>query len=341
MRSVYYKNLGSDAKYYDLAYECFLKRGKSFKVGFSNVPISDLLDKVLDDHPEIFYASGKGRISQTFFTREYHLDFDYSPSETEKISRYLEDVADDIISKVINDHQSEYDKFLALHDYLKTNVEYDYESYHIIKSYRGLSMRKKSVIEAANIIGPLLNKKCVCEGFAKAYKYLCDKIGLECWVVVGTSIVHRESHAWNIVCINGYYHHVDVTWDVQDVDSSDFPNYGYFCLSDDEISKDHKWERRYYPAAPSSPYNYFKVNNSIIDSKAQLESFFYNSLQNEEEYILFKVVRGSLLEREISGCRYEVFKKALARCKYVKVKDTSTTFIESQLVYLTKVEYDY
>ena len=49
------------------------------------------------------------------------------------------------------------------------------------------------------------------------------------------------------------------------------PNYGYMNLSDDEIAKDHTWNRKHYPECPSSPYNYFRVNNALLDSKAQLE----------------------------------------------------------------------
>ena len=73
------------------------------------------------------------------------------------------------------------------------------------------------------------------------------------------------------------------------------------AMSDDEIAKDHTWNRKHYPACPTAPYNYFSVNNALLDTKAQLESLLYNSFQMEEEIIMFRVVRGSLLEREINA----------------------------------------
>lgn len=181
---------------------------------------------------------------------------------TTDASGQLDAAAQSIISEHINDHQSDYDKVRSLHDYLKSNLEYDTVA---ASSHRP---NERNIAEAHNIIGALLKRKCVCEGFAKAFKFLCDKIDLECWVVSGkgSSSIGVGPHAWNIVKINGYYHHVDVTWDNQYSDSSSMPNYGYMNLSDDEIAKDHTWNKKHYPECPSSPYNYFRVNNALLDS---------------------------------------------------------------------------
>lgn len=140
----------------------------------------------------------------------------YSPAEATKIRGQLDAAAQSIISEHINDHQSDYDKVRSLHDYLKSNLEYDTVA---ASSHRP---NERNIAEAHNIIGALLKHKCVCEGFAKAFKFLCDKIDLECWVVSGkgSSSIGAGPHAWNIVKINGYYHHVDVTWDNQYSDSS-------------------------------------------------------------------------------------------------------------------------
>lgn len=162
----------------------------------------------------------------------------YSPAEATKISGQLDAAAQSIISEHINDHQSDYDKVRSLHDYLKSNLEYDTVA---ASSHRP---NERNIAEAHNIIGALLKRKCVCEGFAKAFKFLCDKIDLECWVVSGkgSSSIGAGPHAWNIVKINGYYHHVDVTWDNQYSDSSSMPNYCPECdtaLSGDTASRQY------------------------------------------------------------------------------------------------------
>ena len=177
----------------------------------------------------------------------------------------------------------------------------------------------------------------------RAMKYLCDKISLECYVVCGTgnSPLAMGPHAWNIVRINGYYHHVDVTWDNQYSDSAEIPNYGYLNLSDDEIAKDHTWDRRLYPACPTSPYNYFRVNDALLDSRAMLESFLYNSFQNEEEFVMFRIVRGSTLEREINGCLPDCIQRASARCKYIRATSFRYGSVPEQLTFFVRPSYEY
>ena len=69
-----------------------------------------------------------------------------------------------------------------------------------------------------NIVGALLDGIAVCEGYAKSFRYLCDKLDVLCMVVTGvaTSKIDgvRGSHAWNIVRVHEKgCCHVDVTWD--------------------------------------------------------------------------------------------------------------------------------
>ncbi len=53
----------------------------------------------------------------------------------------------------------------------------------------------------------------VCEGYAKAFKYLCDVAGITCYTVTGTMDggTGAGPHMWNIVTIDGRNYLVDVT----------------------------------------------------------------------------------------------------------------------------------
>ncbi len=61
------------------------------------------------------------------------------------------------------------------------------------------------------------NTKVVCEGYAKAFQYLCDLSvfgsGTACYTVTGVmgDGVNSENHMWNIVALNGENYLVDVT----------------------------------------------------------------------------------------------------------------------------------
>ena len=59
--------------------------------------------------------------------------------------------------------------------------------------------------------GALMEGKSVCQGYAYAFKLLCDKAQIPCWIVTGT--YGDEPHAWNYVWVDNNYYLVDVTWD--------------------------------------------------------------------------------------------------------------------------------
>ena len=95
-------------------------------------------------------------------------------------------------------------------------------------------------------VGVLLYDISVCEGMAKAFKYLADRAGIHSLVVYGTHGDNTNTsvgHAWNIVYVD-YLHpyHIDVTFDntLMDNQSSEI-RYDYFLLSDDQMT-DYQFE---------------------------------------------------------------------------------------------------
>ncbi|MBR6793006.1 MAG: hypothetical protein IKM48_01460 [Clostridia bacterium] len=57
--------------------------------------------------------------------------------------------------------------------------------------------------------GALISGRAVCQGYALAYKYLLNQVGIENELCSSDIL----EHAWNIVTIDGRQYHVDVTWD--------------------------------------------------------------------------------------------------------------------------------
>ncbi len=69
---------------------------------------------------------------------------------------------------------------------------------------------------AAHTAGAFFLNECdvVCEGYAKAFKILCDRFGIPCACISGYA---GEAHMWNYVQMDdGKWYLVDVTWDDQD-----------------------------------------------------------------------------------------------------------------------------
>lgn len=90
----------------------------------------------------------------------------------------------------------------AVHDYLCDTVSYQQNTY---------------AWTAAGVF--LKDRQVVCEGYAKAFKILCDRMGVETVLVPGSALKsngNREGHMWNCVKMeNGNWYLVDVTWDDQ------------------------------------------------------------------------------------------------------------------------------
>jgi transglutaminase/protease-like cytokinesis protein 3 len=94
-----------------------------------------------------------------------------------------------------------YNQIKQVHDFLVDYIKYDSESNSEISH---------------SVYGALINKLAVCDGYAKAFKYILDDMGISCVEVCGTgqnSSGATENHAWNDVLINGKWYAVDVTWD--------------------------------------------------------------------------------------------------------------------------------
>lgn len=121
-------------------------------------------------------------------------------------------------------------KAYVAHNYLARTVEYfDNDSANALE---------KSYLQSA--YGALINKQCVCQGYAEAYKRILDAQRIPCEVICGKIRGSAEYHAWNAVRLGEEYYHVDVTWDSlgggkkQDV---------YFGKSDEGLRGERIWTR--------------------------------------------------------------------------------------------------
>lgn len=122
-------------------------------------------------------------------------------------------------------------KAYIAHNYLARTVEY------WIKE--DANPLEKSYMQSA--YGAFINHRCVCQGYAEAYKRLLDSQGIECQVICGKIKGSLEYHAWNAISFDGKnYYHVDVTWDSL---GGGTVGWDYFCKTDDEMKPTRIWSR--------------------------------------------------------------------------------------------------
>jgi len=172
----------------------------------------------------------------------------WSDEIDEVLPKYAEmmKIAHKIIDNNISKNMSDRQKARVLHDYVINNSKYDTKAReNINKEY---TFDTKAPYTPYGVI---VNKKGVCEGYAYTIHLLYNLAGIECHIVLGGRAGSDEiTHAWNIAKIDGKYYHVDATWDESIPDGR--IRHKYFLVTDKVMSKDHEWDRDYYPECPGN-----------------------------------------------------------------------------------------
>lgn len=257
-------------------YDALLSSSDSVRISppLDSREVFDMIEEIVMDEPEILFYEGCSYRADGLLKLKYNKPKHFM----EQAAIEVDKKAEAIIKAVIKPEMTDFEKEQAIHDYIVQSCRYDTENL------------KNDTLppESHSAYGVLIEGKAVCEGYAKAMKLLFDRISMESFVVIGHS--KDQTHAWNIVKINGSYYHIDATWDDPVMAGGDqVLQYTYFNLSDNEISKDHEWERVDYPSCTNTRHNYFEYLKKNVDSQDAFYQFVLNSLQNGERHIVVRI----------------------------------------------------
>ncbi|MGN0697017.1 MAG: transglutaminase domain-containing protein [Oscillospiraceae bacterium] len=175
----------------------------------------EILTDILISRPDIFYIdthlyyrSSRSTGYLTSVTPGYY----YTRSSIPRRREEMERAADDILVGM-NDSWSDVQKALYIHDRIAVMSEYN------------LDNENRSAYEV------LVNKNGLCVAYSMAYKYLMNRVGINCICVLSTEM----GHCWNMAEIDGSWYHVDTTWDDLLPDFEGAVSHDLFLLSDDAI----------------------------------------------------------------------------------------------------------
>ncbi len=165
---------------------------------------------------------------------------------------------------------TEFEKAVILHDFLTKNCT---------KSTKNSNEEYTSV---HTVIGALVDKKALCDGYSAALKVLLNRCGIECIVAEGVS--NSQPHVWNIAKLDGYYYHIDPIWNDSDLDfASDLAFHGYFALSDSDISSTHTLSSTFELPKCENSDNYYAKINSVVTKSEDFDSVAYSQIKNAIE----------------------------------------------------------
>ncbi len=161
----------------------------------------------------------------------------------------------DIVTRAIDlhiyDDMADYEKELAVHNWVINNTRYDPGE---------LSSDPNAVLspEHDNPYGTLVYGYAICTGYTSTFQLFMDLLEIECISVEGKSHGGTEDHAWNMVKLDDEWYCVDVTWDdpVGNEDT-DYLMHTYFNVTSEYLSmRDHYWDEEAYPVAYGTTYSY-------------------------------------------------------------------------------------
>ena len=201
----------------------------------------------------------------------------YKPTITDSQTQQVYDEAISVLRTICDDEMTEYQKVLAIYDWIITNVQYDTNLY-----LGNIDSGKESVdYDGYYLDGVFLHHKAVCDGKAKAFALLCGMEGIRCLRITGDASQpanpsDKSGHAWNKVFIdidgNGVreWYIVDTTWGDRTVKYSETVtkenlSYTYFLLRDSDVSSTHTECDLILPQATTT-FDYYQ--NTIVNSGA-------------------------------------------------------------------------
>ena len=183
---------------------------------------------------ELFYIDYAFYVAEKI--RRARIDFNTNEKETASKMLEIEKKRDKILADVDKKWTAE-EKAKYIHDYLTKNCRYVIE----YNRFNGTAY------------GCLVEGEARCEGYAKAFDYLMEALGVRTVVITGTTD-EGEAHAWNkFEGSDGKWYNVDVTWD--DNDGVEEGNHCYFMSSSEAFYKTH------------TPNDVYADENLIFNSK--------------------------------------------------------------------------
>ena len=290
---------------------------------FTNVTqIQQVLFAVEADCPELFWLTGNFSysVSKGIITSLYPVvSEDYGTVKARKEAQegieqgmvsYLQAI-DSARAEGKTDMQIE----LMLHDMIILAIDYAYVPGTNTPQDAGY---------AHSIDGVFHGTEAVCEGYAKAFHLLANYADIESIYAVGYG--DGGGHAWNLVCLDGEWYNMDVTWD--DLGNSTYHDgirYLYYNCDTSSFG-DHVYmpsvfpEMYDVPETVSDTYNYHKyyqlyVTEQDVKDQDAFSEFMKNAINGCSErgdYLLQIRSQNSTVHSQVINMLREEGRKILA-----------------------------
>lgn len=229
---------------YTILYDAIVNQQAEVDISALNVPaankgiLSTISERIRYDNPQLLQYGGKLGYTYSNVVTKVSLQYNQDAATTAQMMSEVEETYQEIVKLALEygkkpslENVPDYLKVKAIHDYLVLNNVYHSSAYD------------------QNIYGAMSSKATpVCMSYAMSMVYCCQRMGIECVLVVGKA---GGAHAWNLIRLddaNGVdnsddWYEMDVTWDDPVGGDPDKVHTTYFNVTTDQLNKATKRTR--------------------------------------------------------------------------------------------------
>lgn len=281
-RYVYESLNDGDKEKYRIVYEALSDcRKHAFPTDDLN-EIRRIEDCVMADFPELADRAALVHLDGGIFTPAYVAGVALGDTvELKSVQSQIDAVMQECFAS-IDRSDDDYTKAKIVYEWLAENTSYgkEYASYddRIIINASGTNefqLDEGSSIpreHGQTVYNALVQKRAVCAGYAKAYQYLLQRLGIECTYISGTAL--DGLHAWCLAKLDGDYYFIDPTWGDPEYESNwdimqDDQNldHRFFAVTTQDISLTHEADNSFFiPYCTATADNYYVREGLLFDT---------------------------------------------------------------------------
>ncbi|MCD8364373.1 MAG: hypothetical protein LUC83_00870 [Clostridiales bacterium] len=252
---------------YDEIVYAFQNRAEEMEISTTDVDVMSLAyQAVRYDYCNFFWVDQLAYVTSTM--RDEIVSITLTPAYvfTEEEQAALQEQIDAEAARMLSEaptEGSDYDKALYVYETLIEEVDYVTDSEN-----------------NQNIISVFINHETICQGYAYATQYLLEQLDIPCTTVTGTA--NGESHAWNLVLLDGEYYYIDTTWgnsryiylsgngdgaSADQISGTEYLNYDYFGVTTEMLLSTHTPDDEIpLPECTATADNYYIHEGLYVDT---------------------------------------------------------------------------
>lgn len=344
--------------YYMIDEYTYNRRPLEFKIEgvYTDKQIFETLEAYKNDHPEKFWIKTSYSYYHYQDDTQVYVDYNMSRDKLDMAKKQFDTAVNKIVSQAPK-NASDFELELYIHDYLIENCEYDYEA----------SQTENIMANENDAYGALVDKKAVCEGYARAFQLLCRELGIDCINVTGSS--QDELHQWNCIKLDDDWYYVDVTWDDSDGEAL-CREHNFMNLSTEQLTQTHKisplfkdiseeeynstkdksdiYYNVFVPECMSEDYNYFIQTCIVIDdiyNSDEIKKSIAQAAANGEKYYDFiisdELDYDAVYEQLLEGHLYEWIEDANDINNYDPELNPACLVYKNEAHNVVNIEFEY